>query len=82
MVASTSGVGKLFMIKGRVGLQQACHGLGVKLGVGVTHLPLGAVSWVMPLLVRRLLAAYRRSRRSVSNFSALLTESRSLIACV
>jgi len=44
MVASTSGVGKLFMIKGRVGLQQACHGLGVKLGVGVTHLPLGAVS--------------------------------------
>ena len=33
-------------------------------------------------LVRRLLAAYSRSRRSVSNCSALLTESRSLIVCV
>jgi len=32
--------------------------------------------------MRRLQAAYSRSRRSVSNCSALLTESRSLIACV
>ena len=42
-----------------------------------------AVSWVMLLLVRRLQAAYSRSRHSVSNCSALLTETRSLIVlCV
>ena len=53
---------------------------GREAGCWVTHLPLGAVSWVMLLLVRRLQAAYSSSRRSVSYCIALLTVSRWLAA--